>query len=342
VRELGFSFHCPTDHAIGLIQSGKFSFVNMHFNFFGGYTCLTNERAVAAAAAKKVGVMCISPNGQSGHLHTNPTTLAALCAPLSPMEFNLLFQLTYPGVSSTSLGPGALSHFDLPSRVLRLLPVAKDLLPPVVDRLRRAAQAALGEPFLRGAAGAVEHTAQGGGSWDAGKEPIALSLLVMAASINKAFGLRSFGRAMHANLSWPGDWCAGLNADAVHGREEEVRRNCHVGVPGCGIGGSGGGSGGGGKSKGACCWGVVEQDACLEMLLRYSEDMGLKRPAKPANRKGSSSSDLGSLARSLAGKCAGKIWGFVFNYVVWWMAYSSGLFGFRQTKEFGSMPKTVN
>ena len=271
----------------------------MHFNYFGSYTCLNNERAVAAAAAKGMGVLCISPNGQSGHLYKPSPELAELCKPLSPMEFNMLFQLTYPGISSTSIGPGQLDHFDMSTRVVKLLPVAKDLLPTIVHRLRQQAKEKLGERFLIGAAPALEHATQGEGDWDG--DPIALSLLVMAASLNRAFGLKSFGKSMHTNVSWPGDWCAGVNAAAVKGREDEVKRNF----------------------KGEI-WGEEEREKCIDLLLSYCNDFGVQ--AKAGGGGGIGAWVMGGLMR----------------YTMWWMSYSAGLFGFKQTKEFGSMPKTAN
>mmetsp|Transcript_26866 Transcript_26866/g.48844 ORF Transcript_26866/g.48844 Transcript_26866/m.48844 type:complete len:328 (-) Transcript_26866:156-1139(-) len=38
VKTIGFSFHCQKKDAIRIMDTGLFEFVNMHFNFFGGYT----------------------------------------------------------------------------------------------------------------------------------------------------------------------------------------------------------------------------------------------------------------------------------------------------------------
>ena len=316
VESLGFSFHCRTDDAIELINSGKFSYVNCHFNFFGSYTNLTNERAVAAAHKRGMSVMCISPNHQSGHLHSPSVELLELCKPLHPMHFNMLFQLTYPGVSCTSIGPGRLEHFQLPEEVLKLLPVAKELLPTIVHRLRTRAKERLGERFLNGCDAAVGPLAQGAGEWgdEEHAAPIAVCLLTMCASLNRAFALKSFGKAMHTNLSWPGDWCCGKNADSVPGREEDIRRNLDL-------------------RRSGGIWVEEDREQCISMLRNYKREFGI-----PDGKSGATAMQGGGLASRFL-KCINEA---LFAYVFWWMRYSSSLFGFTQTKEHGSMPTTAN
>eukprot|EP00978_Attheya_sp_CCMP212_P036672 scaffold168096_cov48-Attheya_sp.AAC.1 len=209
IKTIGFSFHCHKKDAIRIMDTGLFEFVNMHFNFFGGYTNFDTAAAVDAAHARQMGVMCISPNDKSGHLHTPSDKLKELCQPLHPMEFNMLFQLTYPGVNSISIGPGELSHYDIPVNVLRLLPVAKDILPPIVHRIRTHAKRVMGDAFLTSVCDGVEGVTQGEGfppmEEEGGMKPIAVSLLVMCSLMNRLFGMTSFGKAMHGNLSYPGD-----------------------------------------------------------------------------------------------------------------------------------------
>eukprot|EP00978_Attheya_sp_CCMP212_P032650 scaffold128472_cov48-Attheya_sp.AAC.3 len=60
---------------------------------------------------------------------------------------------------------------------------------------------------------------------EGGMKPIAVSLLVLCSLMNRLFGMTSFGKAMHGNLSFPGDWCCGMNADSVKGNEEAIRKS---------------------------------------------------------------------------------------------------------------------
>ena len=67
-----------------------------------------------------MGVYTISPSNQAGNLHEPPARLCELCAPLHPLEFNLLFLMTHRGISSVSCGPLDEHEFDLQLRAVRL------------------------------------------------------------------------------------------------------------------------------------------------------------------------------------------------------------------------------
>lgn len=108
IRNIGFSTHAPTPVILAAIESGAFSYVNLHFHFVGSYTSSGtapdgsvgcggvdgvavpdggNGVAVAAACASGMGVFIISTFDKGGKLFDPPPQLSQACAPLHPMQF---------------------------------------------------------------------------------------------------------------------------------------------------------------------------------------------------------------------------------------------------------------
>lgn len=113
VSHVGFSTHARTTKIVELINTNKFSYVNLHKHYFGSYSDLDNMPAVEAATALDMGVFIISPTDKGGKLQAPPPKLLEACAPLSPMLFNDLYLLTrVPGVSTLSLGAAEPGNFD--------------------------------------------------------------------------------------------------------------------------------------------------------------------------------------------------------------------------------------
>mmetsp|Transcript_60624 Transcript_60624/g.166443 ORF Transcript_60624/g.166443 Transcript_60624/m.166443 type:complete len:366 (+) Transcript_60624:339-1436(+) len=194
-KAIGFSFHCATTDAVRLIESGQPDFVNLHFNFFGSYTNVNNAAAIAAASSQGMGVMCISPVGQAGDLAKPSAELLRLCAPLHPIEFNILFILTYPGVHTCSTAPPATGEMGRQLNVIRLLPVAHKLLPPIINRLRKHAQEKLGSEFSNGWTEGVDKLTQGGGT----PPPpgcMNVAILLLCFCLHEAFGMTAFAKRM--------------------------------------------------------------------------------------------------------------------------------------------------
>jgi predicted aldo/keto reductase-like oxidoreductase len=94
--------------------------VNLHYYYF----FQTNAPAVAAAAARDMGVFIISPNDKGGRLFNAPPSLRALTAPATPIQWNARFCLSHPAVHTLSFGMTAPAHFD---EMLGIFPVAVQL-----------------------------------------------------------------------------------------------------------------------------------------------------------------------------------------------------------------------
>ncbi len=145
VRSIGFSTHGPTDVIVEAIETGKFDYVNLHWYYINQ----TNWAAVEAATRHDMGVFIISPTNKGGLLNQPSARLVELCQPLSPIVFNNLFCLSHPQIHTLSVGAATPSDFDEHLKTLPLLARAAELLPPIIDRLERAAVEKLGAEWVQ-------------------------------------------------------------------------------------------------------------------------------------------------------------------------------------------------
>ena len=146
VRHLGFSTHAPTDVIVRAIQTGRFSYVNLHWYWVNEF----NAPAIAAATKEDMGVFIISPNDKGGKLYEPPPKLVDLCAPLHPMQFNILWCLANPQVHTLSIGPSRPSDFDAGVEALAAHDdQAAGITGPIAERLEAAMHDALGADWCR-------------------------------------------------------------------------------------------------------------------------------------------------------------------------------------------------
>lgn len=107
-RWVGFSTHAPPSVIVKTIETGAFDYVNLHWywvNTFAG-------PALEAARRHDLGVFIISPNDKGGKLYEPSEKLKALCAPLTPMQFNDLYCLARPDIHTLSIGAARPTDFD--------------------------------------------------------------------------------------------------------------------------------------------------------------------------------------------------------------------------------------
>jgi predicted aldo/keto reductase-like oxidoreductase len=133
VRFVGFSTHATTDVILAGVGTGEFDYVNLHWYFVNEL----NWPAVEAARRQDMGVFIISPTDKGGKLQDRPAGMAALTAPLSPMQFNDLFCLARSEVHTLSIGAARPSDFDEHLSVLPMLAEAAAVVAPVEARLRQ-------------------------------------------------------------------------------------------------------------------------------------------------------------------------------------------------------------
>jgi predicted aldo/keto reductase-like oxidoreductase len=133
-----------------------------------------------------------------------------LCAPLHPIVFNDLFCLQDPRVHTISVGAARPEDLDLHLEALQLLPDATALIAPVDQRLRRAADDALGRDWMT-------TWFVGLPPWHATPGDINLPVLLWLYNLLEAWDLESYAKARYRLLGSGGHWFAGANADAFDG-----------------------------------------------------------------------------------------------------------------------------
>lgn len=148
VRFIGFSTHASLPVILKAIRfgdgrpDGGFDYINLHWY----WVFQRNWPAVLEANKRDMGVFVISPTDKGGRLYAPPKKLVELCEPLSPIVFNDLFCLSHPEIHTLSIGAARPTDFDEHLLALPLLQRAAEVLPPIVQRLRHAMDAAIGNP----------------------------------------------------------------------------------------------------------------------------------------------------------------------------------------------------
>jgi uncharacterized protein len=139
-RFIGFSTHATTDLILEAVNTGEFDYVNLHWYFVNDL----NWPAIEAAHRLDMGVFIISPNDKGGKLYAPPESLAKLCAPLTPMQFNDLYCLARPQVHTLSCGASRPGDFDEHIRALEFYDRIAETIAPVEKRLRAEMARVLG------------------------------------------------------------------------------------------------------------------------------------------------------------------------------------------------------
>ena len=199
---VGFPPHGPPALIAQACASGAFDYVNLP----GFSIRRDNGPALDAARRQDMGVFIISPPDKGGHLHPPSQRLLELCAPLHPIVFNDLFCLQDPRVHTISVGAARPGDLGLPRGALPLLPEAASLVAPVDQRLRQAADEALGRDWM--ATWSV-----GLPPWHATPGEINLPVLLWLYNLLEAWDLESYAKARYGLLGSGGHWFAGANAD---------------------------------------------------------------------------------------------------------------------------------
>ncbi len=108
IRHIGFSTHAPLAVIESAIETGAFSFVNLHYSLF----FQRNASAIAKAHQQDMGIFIISPADKAGMLYTPPDKLTELCHPFDPLLLNYRWLLGDPRITTLSLGPASADELD--------------------------------------------------------------------------------------------------------------------------------------------------------------------------------------------------------------------------------------
>ncbi len=204
VRFIGFSTHAPTAVIQQAIASDQFDYVNLHWYYINQ----DNWPAIDAAQRHDMWIFIISPSDKGGHLYNPSTTLAQLCAPLSPMVFNDLFCLSHPQIHTLSIGAARPTDFDEHLKTLPLLNQADPVLKPILNRLEQQAKTVLGDDWLRTWKVGLPSPDQTPGQ-------INIPVILWLRNLLLAFDMEDYAKARYGLLGNGGHWFPGQKADRL-------------------------------------------------------------------------------------------------------------------------------
>jgi uncharacterized protein len=140
VKHIGFSTHGTLELVSAAINTGLFSFVNLHYYYF--FQRLAP--AIALAQAQDLGVFVISPADKGGQLFTPPAKLQELCRPFSPLALNYRWLLSDPRITTLSVGAADPTELIDPLAVCDQSAPLTPLEIMAFDRLAQALTTSLG------------------------------------------------------------------------------------------------------------------------------------------------------------------------------------------------------
>jgi len=142
-RFIGFSTHGTPDVIYNAVCTDLFDYVNLHWYFVNDL----NWKAIEAALQRDMGVFIISPNDKGGKLYETSPIMSDLCKPLTPMQFNDLYCLSRDEVHTLSIGVAKPSDFDEHIQSLKYYDEARNVVAPIVHKLRQKMIEELGEDW---------------------------------------------------------------------------------------------------------------------------------------------------------------------------------------------------
>jgi hypothetical protein len=206
IKHIGFSTHGTAENIMKLIESNKFSFVNIHSHYFGSYHAEGtpdskgghgNRACVKRALELDMGVFQISPFDKGGLLYRPSAAVAKAVGPeLTPISFAALHSWKSLGMHTVSVGFARASDLD---EVLEAVCLYKQeetdtLLQQAESNLEKLAVDKLGKDWYEKGMLNIPSC------YRKSTTGVAIGHILWLHNVCTAFGLYEFARERYSNL----------------------------------------------------------------------------------------------------------------------------------------------
>lgn len=197
ISHIGFSTHGSQEVIVGAINTGLFSFINLHYYFFFPH----HAPVIALAEQADMGVFIISPADKGGQLYTPSDKLKQLCSPFEPLHLTYRWLLSNPNVTTLSVGPATPEELALPLAVCdRTHSLTAEEI-AALQRLQIAAQTTLGAEQCHQCYACLPCP-----------EAINIPEVLRLRNLSLAYDMTSFGQYRYRMFENAGHWFPGRKA----------------------------------------------------------------------------------------------------------------------------------
>ncbi|AFY59524.1 aldo/keto reductase [Synechococcus sp. PCC 6312] len=194
IGAIGFSTHGSLELICQAIETRKFAFVNLHYNYF----FQRNAAAIQLAQQRHMGVFMISPADKGGLLYQPSPQLIELCHPFHPLHLNYRFLLSQPAITTLSFGPARPDEVPFPLEVADQTTPLTDLEQEIFQRIEDHLQTTLG----------LEHCHQCYACLPCPEE-IAIPEILRLRNLTVGLGMQDYGAYRYQMLEKAGHWFPG-------------------------------------------------------------------------------------------------------------------------------------
>jgi uncharacterized protein len=208
IKHIGFSTHGYAAGIMTLIESGRFSYVNLHYHFVGSYHATGTDdtrggqgllSVVQRAKELDMGVFIISPFDKGGKMYRPSKRFCRLLGPQwSPLSFVLLHAWHTAGAHTASIGFSRLADLDDALAAAQLYQQQNDFsttaLAAAELRLTQAAIDALGPDWHDQGLLQLPHP------YEPSTKLLGLGHMVWLHNLCTAWGLYEFSRDRYDNM----------------------------------------------------------------------------------------------------------------------------------------------